>query len=47
MKASIKEIMAFFEIEKASDFMREWKELSEEDKEYFKKAVGETLSPDK
>jgi mRNA-degrading endonuclease RelE of RelBE toxin-antitoxin system len=42
-QASIKDVKAYFEFKSSKDFMKEWKELSDEDKEYFKEAVGEEL----
>jgi hypothetical protein len=41
--ASVKEIKDYFEFKKSSDFMKEWRECSDEDKAYFKRAVGQIL----
>jgi hypothetical protein len=38
--ASLADIRNFFEME-SSDFVAEWKELNEEDRDYFRKAVAE------
>ena len=38
--ASLADIRNFFEME-SSDFVPEWKELDEEDRDYFRKAVAE------
>jgi len=43
-QASLKEVMKYFEETSSSQFAREWKELSIEEKEWFKNAVGETLN---
>lgn len=40
--ASIIEIRDFFNME-TKEFAKQWKELSESDKEYFKQAIGEIL----
>ena len=39
MPASIAEIKRYFKYDKNSDFMKDWKELSDEDKQYFKDEV--------
>lgn len=38
--ATLKETMVFFDI-KASDFLKEWKELSEESKAQIRKGIGD------
>jgi len=38
--ASLADIRNFFEME-SSDFVPEWKELDDEDRDYFRKAVAE------
>lgn len=44
--ATAGEIKNYFEEKDASKFMREWKELSEEEQNWFREAVGKVLHPE-
>jgi len=44
--ATLKDIARFFEMTSA-EFAKEWKRLDDGEKDYFKRAVGETLTSDK
>ena len=41
--ATLREIMAYFEETSSKKFTDEWKQLSIEEKEWFKRAVGEAI----
>lgn len=43
--ASLKEVMQYFGETSSSQFSKEWKELTPEEKEWFKVAVGEVIHP--
>ncbi len=42
--AKLKEVMEYFEIKKASEFQREWKELTPEDKHEIQVLVAAEIS---
>ena len=42
--ASLKDVMKYFEEASTSTFAKEWKELSDDEKVWFKKAVGEVIN---
>ena len=42
-EATIKQIKDYFGFTDSREFLREWKELSDDDKRYFKEAVGQEL----
>ena len=43
-KATAGQVRTFFEYKSAKAFMKDWKALSDEEKEYFKVAVGEEVN---
>jgi ABC-type transporter MlaC component len=44
-EATLKEVRDFFEMNN-TDFTKDWKRLTPEDRDYFKKAVGEEIHKD-
>lgn len=42
--ASARDIMTYFGYEKSSEFARDWKELTLEEKNWFKAEVGKEMS---
>jgi hypothetical protein len=43
-EASILQIKEYFEYASNTEFMMDWKELSDDEKKYFKEAVGQEVN---
>ena len=41
--ATLKEVKAYFEVTSSTQFAKEWKELTDADKDEFKMLVGEVI----